>query len=246
VSVIGTLSREKTVKPGEKFEGVILLKNTGGNSQEVKIYQTDYLFFADGRNIYGEPGSIPRSNAKWVSLSPNRLTIPPNQTASVYYTVQVPDNPDLKGSYWSMVMVEPSAMVMAETPEEEKGKVKLGLQTIIRYGIQIVTDIKDTGIRKVSFIDKKLIRENEKKTLQISIENIGERWLSPLVWVELYNVQGVSIGRFESDRMRIYPGCSVIHRVDLTDVPGGRYKALVVADNGDDYVVGARYDLGIE
>lgn len=246
VSVIGGLSREKAVMPGERFEGIIFLKNKGEGPAEVKVYQTDYLFFADGRNIYGEPGGIPRSNAKWISLSPTRTTIPPNQTSSVHYTVQIPENPDLKGTYWSMVMVEPMAGVSPEGIEGEKGKIKLGLQTIVRYGIQIVTDIGDTGIRKIRFLDRKLISEDGKRLLQVDIENTGERWLSPLVWVEIYNEQGQSIGRFESGKFRIYPGCSVRHKFDLTNVPKGKYKALLVADNGDEYVFGARYDLGIE
>lgn len=246
VSVIGGLSREKTVKPGEKFEGIILLKNTGERPADVKVYQTDYLFYADGKNIYGEPGGIPRSNAKWISLSPVRLTVPPKETASVSYAVKVPENPDLKGTYWSVVMVEPVSETSPESTKEEKGKVKVGIQTIMRYGIQIITNFSDAGERKIRFLDKKLISQDRKRVFQFDIENIGERSLSPVVWVELYNKDGINIGRFESSRLRIYPGCSVRHKVDLTDVPKGWHKALVVADNGDEYVFGAQYDLEME
>lgn len=246
VSVIGGLSREKNVKPGEKFEGIIHLKNNGDSSCQVKIYQTDYLFYADGKNIYGEPGSIPRSNARWISLSPVRLTVPPKETASVHYIVQVPENPDLKGSFWSMVMVEAIPETSPESIKEEKEKVKVGIQTIMRYGIQIITNIGGTGERKIRFLDKKLISQDRKRLFQFDIENIGERSLSPVVWVELYNKDGINIGRFESSRLRIYPGCSVRHKVDLTDVPKGRHKALVVADNGDENVFGAQYDLEME
>jgi hypothetical protein len=222
------------------------LKNTGENPSEVKIYQTDHLFFADGKNLFGEPGSIARSNARWITVSPKRLTVPPKDTVSVYYTVQVPKNPDLKGSYWSMVMVEPIAEGSPESVKEEEGKVKVGLQTVIRYGIQIVTDIGSTGERNLRFQGKRLISEDGKKALELDIENTGERWISPLVWVELYSQEGKNIGRFESNRQRIYPGCSVGHKIDLSGVPGGKYKALVVADNKDDYVVGGQYDLQIE
>ncbi len=64
--------------------------------------------------------------------------------------------------------------------------------------------------------------------------------------MELYNTDGVNVGRFESRQLRIYPGCSVRHKVDFKDIPGGRYKALVVADNGDEYVFGARYDIELK
>jgi hypothetical protein len=246
VSVIGGLSREKNVKPGERFEGIIHLKNNGDGSCQVKIYHTDYLFYADGRNIYGEPGGISRSNANWISLSPVRLTVPPKETASVSYAVQVPDAPDLKGSYWSMVMVEAIPESSPESLTEEKGKVKVGIQTIMRYGIQIITNIGGTGERRIRFLDKKLISQDGKRVFQFDIENTGERSLSPSVWVELYSKDGMNTGRFESSRLRIYPGCSVQHKVDFTDVPKGKYKALVVADNGDENVFGAQYDLEME
>ena len=65
VSVTSGLTYEKEAQVGETCRGVIQLRNTGEDPQEVKIYQTDYLFFCDGRNIYGEPGKDSRSNADW-------------------------------------------------------------------------------------------------------------------------------------------------------------------------------------
>lgn len=261
VLVMGELTREKTLQPGESLEGTISLKNTGETSCQVNVYQTDYLFYADGSNIYGKPGTAVRSNADWLSVAPNRLTIPPNEMASVYYTVRVPqiqklastynniqvlESPDLIGTYWSMVIVEPVPQTGPESIEDETRKVKMGIQTKIRYGIQMVTNIDDSGVRKIKFSDKKLTNQDGRRFLQIDIENIGERWLAPTLWVEIYDNHGAKAGRFESSKKRIYPGCSVRHKVDLTDVPKGKYKALVVADNGDEYVFGAKYDFGIE
>lgn len=250
ILVIGGLSREKTVNRGEKYEGLIYLKNTGDRANEIKVYQTDYLFFDDGKNFYGDPGSNPRSNAQWLSLGPKRISIPSGDTVSVYYTVNVPNDPELTGSYWSMIMVEPipetSPESTLENAKEEKQGIKFGVQTIIRYGIQIVTEIDDTGTSNIRLLNKKLIGPGGKKILQFDVENIGNRWLSPFVWAELYNKKGIYIGRFEGHRLRIYPGCSVRHRIDLTEVPKGEYKALVIVDNGDEKVFGAQYALEIE
>jgi len=261
VSVVGGLTREKALEPGAKFEGTIRLQNNGEITSQVNVYQTDYLFYADGSNLYGEPGSAPRSNAQWFTISPKRLTIPPGEKASVHYSGQVPevrelasitgglqllDNPNLVGTYWSMVMIEPEPETDPESVEGEAGKVKIGIQTKVRYGIQIVTHIGDTGVSKIRFLDKRLTNHEGEVTLQLDIENVGERWLSPTVWVELYDEGGMQAGRFEAGKKRIYPDCSVSHEVDLSGVPKGNYKALVVVDNGDEHVFGARYDLGIE
>jgi hypothetical protein len=261
ISIMGELAQENTLQPGEKFEGTINLKNTGQTARQVNVYQTDYLFYADGTNVYGDAGATPRSNASWLSVSPSRLTILPNEIASVYYTVQVPEpkqlasvnnnmpvteNFDLIGTYWSMVMIEPVPEAEAESIEDEAGKVKMGIQTRIRYGIQIITNIGDTGTRKIEFQNKKLFSQDGKTILQMDIANIGQRWLSPKVWTELYDQEGKNLGRFESDKKRIYPGCSVRHKIELTDIPPGKYQALIVADNGDDYVFGAKYDFEIK
>jgi hypothetical protein len=240
ITVLDGLSHEYTVNQGSRIEGKITLRNSGVEPQQVRVYQTDYLFFATGDNIFGEPGSIPRSNAKWISFSPSRLTILPNETTFVYYQIQVPEKTDLPGSYWSMLMVEPFE---EKTPETiRKG---LGVQTVIRYGIQIVTDVGMKPEPKIRFLDKKLITENEKRIFQIDIENTGNTWLSPSVLVELYDQKGKNTGRFESGKLRIYPGCSVRHQVDFTEVPKGLHRVLVVADNKDGFAVGAQYDLEV-
>jgi hypothetical protein len=246
VSVIEGLTRQSPARPGERYEGTILLKNKGDSPSESKIFKRDYLFYADGRNIFGEPGIHPRSNAGWLSISPSRVTIYPGETVSIHYKVQVPDSPDLKGTYWSVVIVEPISETSPESIMSEKGKAQMGIRTVIRHAIQIVSNIGNTGTSRIRFLDKRLISDNGRRILEIDIENTGERWLSPSVWVELFNEQGRSIGKFEGTKFRIYPGCSVRQRIDLTDVPKGRYKTLIVADNEDENIFGTRLDLGVE
>ena len=241
ITILEGLSQEYKVNHGSKIDGKITLKNNGEVPQQVKIYQTDYLFFANGEDLYGEPGSLPRSNAKWLTFSPSRLTILPKETEFIYYQIQVPEKLDLPGTYWSMLMIEP---FQEKTPESaQKG---IGIQTVIRYGIQILTDAGMKPDQKILFLDKKLIAENGRKIFQIDIENIGESWLSPSVWVEVYDQEGKNTGRFESNKLRIYPGCSVRHQVDFTEIPKGQYRVLVIADNRDGFAVGAQYDLEVK
>jgi P pilus assembly chaperone PapD len=245
VSVIGSLTRENTVGPGERYEGDIMVRNSDEKPVEVRIYKKDYLFYADGRNLYDESGSTPRSNATWITVQPAQMTVPPKGSGMFHYTVQAPKNVQLKGSYWSLLMVEPMAPP-AVLPSQEKNKISIGLQTVIRYAIQIVTDIGASGEWQLKFRDKRVVMSEGKRLFEIDIENTGERWLSPVVWIDLYNAEGASIGRFESSQKRIYPGCSVRHQMDLTGVPAGTYSALAIADNKDDHVFGGQYEIVIK
>lgn len=242
VTVVGGLTRELTLEPGETMEGRIILRNAADEARQVRVYQTDYLFQADGRKQYGEPGEMPRSNAGWIVHTPQQVTVPANSTESVFYTIQAPPD-ELRGTYWSMMMVEPIAEGDLEPPQAEEGQVAIGIRSVMRYAIQMVTHIGDTGERDLAFIDRQLIEDEEKRVLQLDLENTGEVWLRPLVWAELYDAEGVLVGRFDAGRGRIYPGTSARYRIDLSEVPAGQYRALVVADNGDEYVFGAQYDL---
>src|SRR4030042_643837 len=71
VSIIGGLSHEKKAALGEIYKGSIIIKNSDTKPQEIKIYQTDYLYYCNGKNDYGPPGELKRSNAKWLSFIRN-------------------------------------------------------------------------------------------------------------------------------------------------------------------------------
>lgn len=246
VSVVGDLTHETEVKVGESYSGVIFIRNGGEEPEEVKVYQTDYLFFCDGRNTYGEPGETPRSNAEWIRFSPILLVIPPQTTSLVNYVVQVPNDETMVGTYWSMFMVEGTAEGSPEAEKPEAGKVKLGIAQVFRYGIQIVTHIGDTGARELKFLNTKLLKEEGRRILQVDVENVGERWLRPILWAELYDRSGSYIGKFEAGKLRTYPTTSVRYRIDLSQVPEGEYQAMVVADCGGDDLFGATYKLELE
>jgi hypothetical protein len=164
----------------------------------------------------------------------------------VNYTIKVPSDPNLVGTYWSMIMVEGIPEGSPESSQPEKDKAKVGITQIMRYAIQMITHIGNTGERRLKFLETKVLRESEKRFLQEDIENIGQRWLRPFLWAELYDEKGRYIGRFEGRRKRIYPSTSVRYTVDLSNVPEGTYKALVVADSGGDYIFGANYTLKFE
>jgi hypothetical protein len=172
------------------------------------------------------------------------VTLPPQGTASVYYKGGVPKDVAVVGTYWSMIMIEPVA-TPPPAVEGAENKISMGLQTVTRFAVQIVSEIGSTGTEELKVQDKSLVFDGGKRVLRLDVANTGERAQIPGLWAELFNEQGVSLGRFEGGRWRIYPGCSVRYKVDLTDVPAGKYTAMVVMDTGGEYVTGAQYALEI-
>jgi hypothetical protein len=243
VIVNGPLTHEKAAGPGDNYDGAVELQNPELKIQEVKVYQTDYLFYADGRVLYGDAGKTTRSNAGWISFSPKRFTISPKDSVTVTYSVKIPSEKSLAGTYWSILMVEGIPEDSPESSIGGKDKVAMGVRQVFRYGIQIVTQIGDTGARSLKFLSTKLLKLEGKQIFQLEAENTGERWLRSAIWVELYGLDGKFYGKFEGDRLRLYPGTSVRYAIDLTSVPNNTYKALVVIDCGGSDIFGANFNL---
>jgi hypothetical protein len=79
--------------------------------------------------------------------------------------------------------------------------------------------------------------------LQVDIENSGDLWIRPDVYVELIDAKGISKGKFPGVRYRLYPGTSVRQLIDISSVSSGTYKAMVVVDAGGDDIYAAEYTL---
>jgi hypothetical protein len=246
LAVVGGLSKASSGAPGQELEHEIVLRNSDDNDVVVRIYPTDYAFFADGRSVYAEPGTMERSNAGWFTLSAEWITVPARSEAAVYYTGRLPAGEALHGTYWSMLMVEPLGPPEIQEVTDQHGRPGVDISTQVRYGVQIITDVGDTGAPDLRFLDRRLIGTNGETVLQLDVENAGDRWIYPFTWVEIYDEAGGFVGRFETSQKRIFPGCSVRHEFDLSEVATGKYTALVIIDNADEHVFGAQYQLEIE
>ena len=243
IQVAGSLTHEYDVAPGGSYTGSIVVQNPEKDPQEVRVYQTDYLFYADGSSYYGDPGTMPRSSTRWISFTPKQFTVPAGEEVTVRYTIQVPDDARLRGTYWSVIMVEP---VEPGSPESStptaKDKVTVGIRQVFRFAVQIVTHV-GSGTRQLKFTKVQVAAKDGKRQLLVDAENTGERWLRGTLWVELYAKDGALVGRFDGTRLRMYPGTSVRYTVDLAGVLSGTYKALIVIDCGGDDVFGANINL---
>jgi hypothetical protein len=242
IGVVGPLTYEHVVAPGRLYEGSIDITNAGDKPQEVKAYQSDYFFYSDGSIAYGEPGSLPRSNARWMTFSPKQSLVPPGENLSIHYTIQVPEDATRTGTYWSVIMVEP---ILESSPESSAPERKpgVGLSQTVRYGVQIVTHFGDTGTRQLKFSQLKLVADGGKRSLVADVENTGERWLRGTLSLDLYDSKGAFVGKFEAARKRMYPQTSVRYTVELVGVASGSYKALIVVDCGGDDVFGVNVNL---
>ena len=122
----------------------------------------------------------------------------------------------------------------------------VNIQTVIRYAIQIITNVNNSGKRKLEFLAADLVKEDSVRYLQVDLINSGERYLRPVLKLELFDDSGTSVGVFNSEPRKTYPGTSVRIKVYIKNVPQGTYQALLVADPGEDEVFGVNLTLEIK
>jgi len=244
IAVVGDLTREQRGAVGESYTGAIMLLNSGGEPSEVRIYQRDYTYSPEDAAVFGEPGEHPRSNALWITFAPARITLEGGQKGEVTYTVEIPDDSLLRGTYWSLILIE-QVPTATEAQEKKPDEFQLTIRQVYRYAVQIVTDI-GVGVFQLKFRSPRLLRSPKGRTLEVDLENTGEHVLTPSIYADVYDASGAYAGRIEGGEHRLYPTTSVRISFSVTHLSAATYKALVVADGGEDNIFGARYTLQIK
>lgn len=244
VQLASPLRQVVTVAPGGSYEGEIVMVNGSDQATTVQVSQVDFFPTEEGVG-YPEPGSLPRSNARWLEVVRSDVQIPAGEQVVVPYSIKVPNNPNLAGSYWSMILLTPSD---AESVQEtQEGRIQASVRTQFRYGVSVVTNLGDSGESGLSFENPQFVRPEDGAAahLQVSLKNTGERLLNPGLSLELYDKSGAQVDRFEAQAERIFPGTSVRQGFELGTVAPGEYTAVVIADAGGEAVFGTRYTLNV-
>lgn len=238
IEVVGSLRQVHKGVAGDTYKGEIKIQNTGATDQEIKAYQTDLSYNYKDFTYYDAAGSQKRSNAKWIQFGPKTTIVKANSSIYLQYTVTIPHSDTLKGTYWSVIMVEGVAPIKPS----QAGQVTIN--TVIRYAIQVVTELKDKGVGKLTFMKPTLIREGKKQYLAIDMKNTGDHFIAPDLTMKLFNKSGSLVKELTAPRKGIFPGCSTRFRIDLDGVKSGEdYPSVIVAQGTGQDVFGLNYTL---
>lgn len=224
------LTKRMHVIPGQKIVNKILLQNNKDQPEKIVLSQTDYRYEANGQNFFEEINTLPRSNASWIYLPQREILLQPNESKEVYYTVQVPKDEAMHGSYNSAIFIEPeSADEEITTPEQ------LNLIVKIRYAHQIITSIgKETVKLKIS----NPVIDNNHLSLDITNEGIFHAY--PKMNLTIYNDKGLRIQSYEHKSQNILPGSSVRYTQNMQELDPGNYISFILLDAGNGQLLGEK------
>lgn len=241
VRYTGELTREFRLGPGEQAEGKLILQNPSATqSCSARIYQTDYHYAADGSAAYDAPGTTTRSNAAWIEIDDHQPELSPGETRAISFKITPPRDAALRGTYWSMIMVEPLSI---EPATAAAGTMLV--RSVMRYGVQIVVQAGGAAEAKPQFSHQQITTENGRRILSLDLANAGEYWLRPKLEIRLFDGRGQVVAVLPGKVQHVFPGTSVRLLFDLATLARGDYLALIVLDNGDQ-LFGAQYRFRIE
>jgi len=240
IIVLNGLTHENQAQPGEKYRGSIQIQNTAEREKSVRVYLRDYWFSYTGESKHDPAGTLSRSNAPWINFSPELVTLKPDETTTINFEVDVPQIDTLKGTFWSVIMVE--GITPPDTANYSSG---VTINTAIRYAVQVITSIGNTGKSDIQFLGLQLAEENSANILNVVIENTGERILKPEMSLELFDDSGNTVGVVKSERRKTFPGTSILVQLKLEGIKPGNYTGVLVADCDEDNIFGTNLSLEI-
>ncbi len=240
ILVLNGLTHENMSQPGGTYKERIEIQNSGTEKKDVRVYIRDYWFSYTGESRHDDPGTMQRSNASWINYDPELLTLEPNEKGYVDFEVNIPQSDSLTGTYWSVIMVEGIT-----PPDTTAGSRGVKINTAIRYAVQVITNIGETGNYDLQFLGMELTQEAEKKVLKVAVENTGDYILKPEMSLEIFDADGNSKGIFKADRRKTLPGTSVMTSIVLEGIKPGNYTAILVADCDEDHIYGTNISLEI-
>lgn len=243
IVVLNGLTHNYKVENGQVYKGKISLENTGSKPQNVKLFLQDFTYKADGSIIYSIPNTSEKTNAGWIKLNTNLLTLKAKEKTEVFYEITIPKKVLESGSYWSVIIVEPIEDIK---PSDSKDGVNI--TSIIRYAVQVITDYDAERAKpNLKFESVKVEKEEGKNTVKIAIANNGNLYCRPTATIEIYNRKnGEKIGTFSSLAMGLLPQTSKSFYIDINKIPPDKYNAVILATDDDENAFALNVELEVK
>ena len=227
VVVLNGLTHVHKSPSGQVITGVIKLKNTKNTEQRVIIYFNDLFQECGKETILTPDSSHPNSISKWFSTNINERVLKGKEEYELLYTINVPNDIDLKGSFWGVLMVE------IEKPiKEDELEYGVKLESKVRYGIQIIADINERTPSELEFYNIKIDEVESSKIINVDVQNKGIFFVQPTLVLEVFDENGEQVKKMEVKFKKIYPNSCKPFNLDISDLPKGAYTAVLVADYG--------------
>jgi len=238
---VGPLTLVIDVAPGEVGSGYFRVVNDGEAPEEVTVSLGDWFLDPRGNTQFAAPGSLERSLAPWLEVTPVTFKLEPGQAQRVDFTIAVPSG--VSGDHWALLFVEGSEVIpIAETT----GELQTRVGAKVRYGVKLIQ--RDPGAAKAGRITAMELLSTEPLKIRVAFANTGDAILWNVTGrMEIRDDTGATVRTLEIEEFTVLPGGE--RELVLEDggerLAAGDYIALAIIDFGGDYLVGHQIQFKI-
>ncbi|MEQ6122527.1 hypothetical protein [Reichenbachiella sp. MALMAid0571] len=232
VSIMNGLSHMYNGNSGDVIQGQVVLVNTSDQSQRVKFELNEALFSCTSGRVFTEKSTHVQSSSTWFEGEVMEKVLSPREKYVYRFTIRIPEDPSLRGSYWTALMVS------VEKPiREEIMNNGIGLNTKVRYAVGLLTNVNEFDEVTLDFEEVDLDTDSPKykNELGIKIRNNGIFIEGVALVLEVYNDAGKRVAVFETDRNMVFPGVCKTYSLDISSLPAGKYECLLLADAREEF-----------
>jgi len=241
VSVINGLTHVYSGTSGDLITGEVILINYSSKEQRVKFKIGEAIYSCTENRIFSFDQTHNRSSSTWIDSNVNEKILAPKEQYALKFTIQIPEDEVLRGSYWSVLMVSVDNPIKEEVIRNE-----IGLNTKIQYAVGLITNVNTTDDVNIDFNEVKSDKlSNSKKNLKVKMINNGLFSEAVTITLEVYNQEGTKIREIKSKRLLVFPNVCRNFQIDIADLPSGTYECVLLADARESFV-GTNLQLSID
>lgn len=192
LSVTPTLF-EMSANPGQKWQSSVKVINS--NPYELTVYASVVNFAPEGET--GQGKLLPvfaevtegTTLAEWVDITDQPIIIPPEESASVPFIVEVPEGASPGGHFAAI-------LISTQPPVPEAGSLAVRTTQVVTslFFVRIAGDVVEQGAIR-SFTTREHIRNVPEANFVLRFENKGNVHIQPRGDITIYNMWGEERGK---------------------------------------------------
>lgn len=220
--------------PGSSELQSIHVTNEGKSDLLLEVYLKDWIRDSLGEKVYSAPSTLARSNASWISYTPQQLSIPAGATKELSVKVSAPPG----GQPFTNAMLFLSQINRQDTvfKKDAHGKT-LGFVFRVEVGIHVYNTTPSVNQTKQLKFQKFIELPSTTDSLrqfELSIQNNGEDATDATLRFHLTEMTSGKNYPLPDKIISLLPGACQIVKFNLaSNLPKGNYQLMVLADAGD-------------
>lgn len=243
IAITNGLTHYNSGKSGDIISCEVILLNTSETNERVTFEINDILYSCSLDKRYSNKDSHDFSSNNWFGASTMEKILSPKETFVYKFTISIPKDAKLKGTYWSALIVNVDKPIKENTLENG-----MGFNSKVRYAIRLFTNVNaDSEDLNIDFEDISLIENNNILKNELGVKIINQSlFIEPVkLTLEVYDTKGIKIYESSTLRKVIVPSSCREYSIDISKLPQGAYHGVLIASAREEFI-GANISMNIK